>query len=574
MSSWWERFPGRLEFELQDFRARGLDFERDDTLFRAAGRVLLRGSLVHGGRTIDLEVLYPDLFPYLRPEVYAPGLSLERHQNPAAHNLCLLDRSSGAWRPEETAAWLVAERVPLLLGYFDAGAEAMKAGEVPQGEPVSAYFPGIDGTVVFVPASALEVEPGSRVGSGTLWFAPDAPPQLGLRALLGELVVRPRAHKAKVVARADDALARRFGGQRIQMRWARLDAAPHKFDAGGILAAADREQSGFGRPPWQSARDGEIGVTGVVFPEEVRQGEIEDAWLFAVRWRRTAGGQRQQGEYVARGQRLTSRALGERIPHVAPLRDAVVAQVGAGALGAPLALELARNQVGELRLLDDDLVEASQTVRWPFGIEAVAHHKVETLARFIELNYPFTSMERFPHRLGQTAIERHGRTENEISVVERFLAGASLVVDASAEIGVQQLISDFAREVGVPQVFVSATPGARGGHVALIRPGTGACWHCWKRHTLEGSLPLPPIEEDGVVQPPGCASPTFTGASFDLLPPTAQAARVAAAAISAEGDGDSVVWVCAVPPNGFDAPEWSTHPIRTFQDCPVCGAAP
>lgn len=573
MTAWWERFPGRLEAELEDFRARGLDFELDESLFRDAGRVLLRGAIEHEERSVVLEVLYPDLFPYLRPEVYAPELSLDRHQNPVLHNLCLLERNTATWNPSETGAWLVAERVPMLLSYFDAGPEAMKEAEVPQGEPVSAYFPGLAGTAVFVPAAMLGLDPEIKVGSGRISFAPNAPPQVQLRGLLCELVTKGRSRKSTIVARADEPLARRFGGAQLQTRWARLPKAPEDFSPEGLFAAADDVQSGFGGPPWQKVADGEVAITGVIFPEEVHQGVFEDAWLFAVRARRESAGVLQEGAFIVRGERLTDEDLGARIPHLGPLRDAVVAQVGLGALGAPIALELARNRVGELRALEHDHVEASQIVRWPFGLGAVGHMKLAAIKSFIDADYPYTRVVPFQHRLGDTALQRQGREENEFDVLQRFLEGATLAIDASAEIGVQQLISDMARELGVPQLYVSATEGARGGQVALIVPGAGGCWHCWKQKALEGAIPLPPADDGGTVQPRGCAAPTFTGAGFDLMPVSAQAIRVAAAAMSSAGDLESKVWVCEIPAETLAAPVWSEHAVSRNPECPACGAA-
>lgn len=573
MAAWWERFPGRLEVELEDFRTRGLEFELDESLFRDAGRVLLRGSFDHDGESVELEILYPDLFPYLRPEVYAPGLSLVRHQNPALHNLCLLDRDTSAWEPEETGAWLVAERVPKLLSLFEQGPEAMAAGEVAQGEPVSAYFEAqaIPGAVIFVPGEALELDSGLRVGSGRLHFAPDVQPALAVRALLGELVVRSGSGKKnKLIARADEPLARRFGGAELPMRWVRLEGAPDGYNADGILAAAGAVQPGFEAPPWQNVAGGQVGVTGVVFPEEVGQGIYADAWLFAVRHQRVSGGQQHVGAYVIRGERLTNADLGARIPSLTALRDSVVAQIGLGALGAPLAFELARNQTGTLRLLEHDRVEVAQTVRWPLGLSAVGYHKLQVVGDVIDREYPYTQLDRFPHRLGETAFERQHRTEGEIDLVERFLKGASIVIDATAELGVQYLISDFARERDLSQVYLSATDGARGGQIALIVPGSGGCWFCWKQHALKGTIPLPPSEPHATVQPRGCAAPTFTGASFDLLPIVAHAARVTTAALGS-GDGiESTAWICDIPASSPDPPTWSTHPITIHPDCPLC----
>lgn len=578
MTSWWQRFPGRLEAERKDFSDRGLDFELDEELFRAADRVLLRGKTDVDGEKIDVEVLYPDLFPYMRPEVFAPGLELTRHQNPRQHNLCLLDRGTRNWRPSESGAWLVAERIPKLLRLYKEGGEAMTAGEVPQGEPASVYFQSISGAALFVPASMLELDPGFRAGSGQLCFMPAEAPRAVLRAMLCELSVRTRSRKRKVLAKADEKVARRFGGEQLQIRWARLDGPPLGFEPADVFAAADAVQAGFGNPPWQRVRDGEVAVTAVVFPEEVRQGEMEDAWLFAVRARRRVSGVIQEGAYVARGERLSPEDLAARIPKLGALPTAVVSQVGLGAIGAPLALEFARNQVGKLRLLEGDEVEAAQTVRWPFGLDAAGRPKLETIAQFVERNYPFTDVERFAHKLGSTALERRDREENEFNLLDRFLDGSSLVVDVTAERGVQQLISDLSRERDLIQLYASATEGARGGHVALIAPGAGGCWHCWKLHAdhreeQEHPIPLPPLDEEGTVQPRGCASPTFTGAGFDLLPVIAQAARVAVKALDPNIESASTVFVCSIPVDGISPPSWQGYPVPIHPKCPYCREA-
>ena len=51
---------------------------------------MLEGAISYEGEEVELRVVYPDSFPFMRPEVFAPGLLLERHQNPVDRNLCLL----------------------------------------------------------------------------------------------------------------------------------------------------------------------------------------------------------------------------------------------------------------------------------------------------------------------------------------------------------------------------------------------------------------------------------------------------------------------------------------------------
>src|SRR5687767_11104390 len=99
MDYWWDRWPGRLEAEVEAFRRIGLKFSVDEAE-KAAGRIILRGNVeVSSGETTLVEVVYPDTFPSTRPTFYATRLELNRHQNPIEGNLCLIARGSQYWRP-------------------------------------------------------------------------------------------------------------------------------------------------------------------------------------------------------------------------------------------------------------------------------------------------------------------------------------------------------------------------------------------------------------------------------------------------------------------------------------------
>lgn len=575
METWFDRFPGRLKWELDQFTEHGLAFERDEGEFRDNRRILLRGTIEHAGGRVELEVLYPDLFPYVRPEVYAPHLDLDRHQNPFEHNLCLLDRSTRAWNPSDTGAWLVRERVPLLLDLLAAGGDELARGEVAQGEPISSYYPPEAGTVVFVPEEAMHVAAEHRAGSGRLCFQPRLPASVRLRAMICELVVQGHRRKTRVVARAGEDLRKRFGGEHVSFRWVRIDRPPlDSRSAQALFAAAEEVRGGFGSPPWQTTTDGQIAVTGFVFSEEVAQGKFDDAWLFAVKVRHPTRGGIREAVYVTRGERLTADDLAARLPARARLDDATVAVVGAGALGAPIALELARAQVRELRLLDFDYVEAGNSVRWPNGISAVAYGKVDFIADRIDLDYPFTKVIPYRHRIGGSSLSRASRRETEFDLLTRFFDGVDLVVDASAEIGVQQIIAALADERQVPQVYASATEGVRGGVVARVIPAATGCWYCLQLALDDGTVDPPPRDESGTVQPRGCASPTFTGANFDLLPIVAQATRVVAVTVTEQDARQGPdVFIGALSEDGLSAPTWRESSLDRHSLCSQCSAA-
>src|SRR5665647_1638715 len=170
---WTQRFPGRLEWELADFGRRGLPPFTLDESELARGRVVLTGSTTWKGQEIALRIAYPDLFPYFRPEVFAPDLTLGRHQNPYDRNLCLLEASTRAWATTESAAWLVAERLPFLLGLIESGGDELLENEVAQGELDSFYIPREPGTAVFVDEEALALPASSRCGTAYFSFSAD-----------------------------------------------------------------------------------------------------------------------------------------------------------------------------------------------------------------------------------------------------------------------------------------------------------------------------------------------------------------------------------------------------------------
>jgi molybdopterin/thiamine biosynthesis adenylyltransferase len=566
MRTWTERYPERLEYEFERFAERGLDFELDRSLLANQGRVVLRGSIAYRGEEVGVEVRYPDLYPFVRPEVLAPGLALERHQNPYAGNLCLLDRSTRAWKPSYDAAWLVAEKVPYLLALLDAGEEAMKEAEVPQGEPFSNYFPtGVPGAAIFVPEAMRQLPAEAVIGSGRIRSAANL--GLQLRGAVVELVEK-RRRKTHTLASAESIVAERFPGETLPFRWVRLGQLPDENTPIALLDAIEGAQPGFGSPPRQRVAGGSLAVSAAVFAEEVQQGVYEDAWLFVVQFEGDDG---QSGSYIINGQRLSRRDIEVRLPDYVRLGDRRIALAGLGALGGPLSLELARSGLGHLRGLDFDTVEVGNTSRWVAGLPAVGAFKTAVLAGRIQMEYPFTSFEQFPMMVGGSALAFEGRNETEIDAIERFLADADLVIDATAEIGVQQALAASADEVGLTQIFVSATEGARGGLVARIDPGEGGCWMCLQLGIESGRIPLPSHAEPLTLQPQGCNSLTYTAASFDLLPITSQAARVAASTLSPDPDGQgSVAFVCSLDPR-FSPPEWRTVPIEPHPDCPHCG---
>jgi hypothetical protein len=233
---------------------------------------------------------------------------------------------------------------------------------------------------------------------------------------------------------------------------------------------------------------------------------------------------------------------------LAPLRESTVCVFGAGCVGAPIILELARAGVKEIRMVDPDHVDPATVSRWPLGFQSVGLHKVGALAREISLNYPFVEVKGYAYYVGAVRNpDDPGRTLR--SVMEELTAGASLMIDATAEIGVQQYLADYASEAGLSYIGVHATPGGWGGSIVRLKRETRGCWICYQLALRDGKITEPPKRQDDQIQPVGCADPTFTGAGFDMLQIAIPAVRLA------------VSTLCGAANGGYPATNWDVMTI-------------
>lgn len=281
--------------------------------------------------------------------------------------------------------------------------------------------------------------------------------------------------------------------------------------------------------------------------------------------------------YFARAGRAGTKDLLVRAPELSHLPRMKVAVFGAGCLGSACTAELARAGVGEVRILDQDIVDPGTIGRWLLGMSAVGLPKVDVLESFIQTNYPSTTVRTFRHCLGAV---RHGDPEEvpDQVILDKMTDGVSLILDTTAEVGVQHLLGDVAAEMSIPYVSVSGTYGAWGGKVVCIRPGiTEGCWMCVRWAFNEGKIPEPPSDPGGEVQPHGCGDPTFTGAGFDMRLIALTAVRTVVSTLNVSNDKcypampwDVMTIALRDESGGLVPPSFETHLIAKHPECPIC----
>lgn len=138
--------------------------------------------------------------------------------------------------------------------------------------------------------------------------------------------------------------------------------------------------------------------------------------------------------------------------------------VGVGALGSPVAAYLAAAGVGQIGLVDGDVVELSNLHRQPLHFTPdVGMPKAEVAAAKLGLLNPEVVVESYPVELGEAN-------------AEAIVMGADVVVDCTDSFESRYAINDACCAQGV--ALVEAGVVAFDGLVLSIRPGESACYRC------------------------------------------------------------------------------------------------
>jgi molybdopterin/thiamine biosynthesis adenylyltransferase len=564
VAPWFERLPGRLDRELQALRNAGFTPEIDQTE-RNRVRLILGITCQVKGANHLLRVEFPRAYPYFAFQVFAPSLSLARHQDPYSKALCFIARIESEWRIDDTVAKYLLEQLPDILKANESGGPF--DGEIHEGAPVTPYFAFQHEDVVLIGDWAVAQD--AHQGTLLLGAERGSDPRVSLRAA----VLQIKDAQGNVFGELDPRVASQFDSH-LAGRWVRLPVRPKLADPTSILADAIAAWPALATPRFQRGPD----VIGLIFPDEVRYRDWQDTCIFLVRrkvrWVRTSKHKRlprgdQYVTYLVRADRAGRTDLQARVPRLAPMANKKAAVFGLGALGSMTAWQLARAGIGRLALVDNDFVNAATTPRWVLGLSAAGRNKVTVLADHIRRDYPLVDVDPIYLRVGATAFD--GVADERMA---QALEGADVIIDCAVERTVHHYLSSIACQQRIPYIWASGTPGAWGGFVGRIWPDTSrGCWKCFCAHLIDGAIPEPPHEQDPEIQPVGCDAPTFRGAGFDLDTVAIMCARLAASTMcrgvnDAYGDFNWDVATVDLWKDGHPiAPEWKTFELVRHNEC-------
>lgn len=488
--------------------------------------------------------------------------------HPVDGTLCLLGRDSSQWIPSLTLRALLEEKLEQAL--YGGG------DEDPQGEPAEVWWNHMG-----MPNCYSLIESHWSVGdsaNGTLTL------QGHFRWTDNRPVIR-----AAVTEIRNDAGARLAGPETplppdLTGPSARSITVPWIRARGPLMPTGEAEQIHelAGQVPRRDflpiSSNRSLSCFGILYDAELSHGRQGLALLFPVLFgskKQIKGRDPRTRPSIGVIPTLRSglEDLAARVPAVHSLREKKVAVIGLGALGAPLVVELARNGCRRIHLIDHDIVEPGNSIRWPLGATAWGVAKSAALAGFLEREYPWTVPVPHNHCIG--SFSGTDRANGDDRLLSGVLDDVDLVVDAAASHGVTGILGDYCHDHGVPMITLFASPNLEGGLVARFGVDDG-CPTCldWALHTGEIPRPRGYGAEDGLHQPPGCAERTFTGASYDLQELSLQAMRLTVRTLNDQDIArTSIVFTLSLASDeGPTAPRWDASALARQPGC-TCSSA-
>lgn len=235
------------------------------------------------------------------------------------------------------------------------------------------------------------------------------------------------------------------------------------------------------------------------------------------------------------------------LPEVGPggqerLLKAKVLLLGAGGLGAPTGLYLAAAGVGQIGIVDDDIVDASNLQRQVIhSTETIGEPKVESAKQTIQRLNPDVDVRTYNTRLG---------ADNIIEIIKDY----DIVVDGVDNFPTRYLLNDASVRLQIP--VVSASILSFDGQLTVFHPYEGPCYRCL--------YPVPPPAELA----PSCGENGVLG----VLPGTMGLLQATEVLKMILGIGEPLVGRLML----YDAlaEEFTNLKIRRDPECPICSREP
>jgi molybdopterin/thiamine biosynthesis adenylyltransferase len=188
--------------------------------------------------------------------------------------------------------------------------------------------------------------------------------------------------------------------------------------------------------------------------------------------------------------RFTVEKLQDRLPSkdiFKHLKDKKVTIVGCGSGGSIDSEYLVKSGVGNLVLIDDDLLETENILRHSCRIDSLSFEKIYAVKENLKKINPDVNID-----VKRLKIDVIGQD------VDKLINNSDLIIVATAES--EELFNEYAYTHGIPAIYSKVYPMGFGGEVIRVIPGATPCYECmhfYKEALLQENYPdtqFPEIE--------------------------------------------------------------------------------
>ncbi len=443
---WFVADPGRLERERVAVASlmEEVDWLHDvDWGMTEKGQITLNFAVVIGDRRFALKMTYPRLFPFTPPDVAPVGEDrrLSSHQyGDASGDFCLQYRPDN-WLPTLMGADMVRSAHALLATEWPAdgpprkveSAHRLTTGQEFRQNRARLLVPGdIDSLLSrFAEGDRTKIEirlsyrnPSTLASIAKVAFANGSEWEADNVAKIGAVypgvMTRVSADDFRAVMDDDD----------------------------GVLAADVRDRVAEG-----------LGISELADKEILIVTDGDQVSLF---WQLKA---EARGMMAFSSLKIDNDGPPRLPPGYSTLAGKKVAIVGCGSAGSKIAASLARAGIALFVLIDDDLYLRDNQVRNDLDWRNIGEHKVDGVARRIRSIVPNAKVDK--RRIKLTGQES---AETAAGALDR-VAGCDLIIDATAEPNVFNLLASVVTAEKKPIVWLEVFAGGIGGMVARHLPG-------------------------------------------------------------------------------------------------------
>lgn len=149
--------------------------------------------------------------------------------------------------------------------------------------------------------------------------------------------------------------------------------------------------------------------------------------------------------------------------------DKAVFIPGQGSGGAAITIELAKQGVGELWLMDHDRYEVANNGRHYLGLPHDGRFKVDAMADAVRDKNPFVRIRTSRSKISNDTVEE----------VRDYVRGADLVIGAIDEPAGRKLLNKICVQERKPLILAGVFRRAYGGQILRVLPHRSPCYQCF-----------------------------------------------------------------------------------------------